>query len=195
MIRCELGPEPSRFDADVRQPGRRWLDRNPHVRQPRPLWRAVVRELAAAFHERCAYLAIRILDGQVDHFIPCSEDRDLAYEWTNYRYCDPSINSRKSRTRSGELLDPCSIDDAWFEVLLPSLQVSVTERCPPALRARAESTLVRLGIRDGEQMIRKRAEWLRLYEGLGERGQALLEFLDHEDPMLARALRKRDTPP
>lgn len=139
MIRCELGPEPSRFDADVRQPGRRWLDRNPHVRQPRPLWRAVVRELAAAFHERCAYLAIRILDGQVDHFIPCSEDRDLAYEWTNYRYCDPSINSRKSRTRSGELLDPCSIDDAWFEVLLPSLQVSVTERCPPALRARAES--------------------------------------------------------
>lgn len=192
MIRCVLTREPAHFDAVVRQPGRRWLESNSHRRRLRDYWRLVTDELAEAFHHRCAYLAIAIRAGQVDHFVPCSEDRSLAYEWTNFRYCDPDVNSRKSRSRSCELLDPCTIEDDWFELILPSLQVRVTERCPPELRGRAEATLDRLSLRHDERTIRMRGTWLALYDELGGDRARLLALMDSNDPMLARALRKRD---
>lgn len=194
MIRCVLTEEPARFDAAVRQPGRRWLEKNPHKRRPHAFWKEVRSELAEAFHHRCAYLAIEAF-GQVDHFISCSEDPALAYEWTNLRYCDPDINSRKNRVRSGEILDPCAVEDDWFELILPSLQVRVTERCPPELRARAENTLARLKLRDDERTIRMRAGWLAAYEEFGAERAKFLELLDRKDPMLARALRSRDAAP
>lgn len=191
MIRCELTDEPAHFDATVRRPGRKWLEDNAHRHPPRNLWSQVRDDLARAFHHRCAYLAIEIHHGQVDHFVPCSEDRGLAYEWSNYRYCDPQINSRKNRASSKDLLDPCTIQDDWFELLLPSLQLRVTDRCPPELRARAEATLVRLGLRDSEPLIRMRSAWLAHYEALSADRPKFLELLDQKDRLLARALRKR----
>lgn len=192
MIRCTLTAEPPHFDAQVRRPGQQWQAKNPHKPRPRDFWSCVVEDLANAFHHRCAYLAIEIGRGQVDHFVSCQEDRNLAYEWTNYRYCDPNINSRKNRARACDLLDPCAIEDDWFELILPSLQVRVTDRCPPELRERANHTLVRLGLRDGEAIIRMRSKWLALYDDLGADRDKFLVLLDQQDPMLARALRKRD---
>lgn len=192
MIRCTLAAEPPHFDAQVRQPGRAWLDKNPHKNPPHAFWARVRGELAEVFHHRCAYLAIEIFNGQVDHFVSCNEDRHLAYEWTNYRYCDPGINSRKNSTRADELLDPCTIEDDWFELILPSLQVRVTELCPPELRERANHTLIRLGLRDGEAIIRMRSAWVAHFDELGSDRAKFLALLDRQDPMLARALRKRD---
>lgn len=191
MIRCVLTDEPANFDAAVRQPGRKWLAKNPHRHPRHDFWKAVVGELAAAFNHRCAYLAIYCRAGQVDHFVSCSEDRDLAYEWKNYRYCDPDINARKNRARSSELLDPCAVEDDWFELILPSLQVRVTERCPPELRGRAEYTLERLRLRDDERTIRMRSQWVARYEEAADRG-TVLALLDVYDPLLARALRRRE---
>ncbi|PCC75743.1 hypothetical protein SAMN02745121_00284 [Nannocystis exedens] len=188
MIRCERTEEPPNFDAEVRRPGNGWLEKNPHKRRPRDFWVVITSALAAAFKQRCAYSAIAIYDGQVDHFVSCHEDRSLAYEWSNYRYCSPSINSRKNRVRASELLDPCMIEDDWFELILPSLQLRVTERCPAEQRERANNAIARLGLRDGEPVIRYHRAWLEHYE----RNPSILDVLDEVDPLLARAIRKRD---
>jgi hypothetical protein len=66
MIRCRRCAEPPRFDAEVRQPGLRWLATHAAGRLP-SYWRAVNAEVAAAFDWRCAYLAVCIeASGEVD---------------------------------------------------------------------------------------------------------------------------------
>ena len=44
------------------------------------------------------------LDGTVDHFLSTDQRRDLAYEWTNYRYATGWLNSSK-QTLDQEILD------------------------------------------------------------------------------------------
>ncbi len=124
--------------------------------------------------------------GTVDHFVSIDEDRTLAYEWSNYRYASGWINSRKQALRSGEVLDPCQIGDDWFELLLPSLQLRVSARCPRGQRALAENTLKALGLRDDERVIRYRREWLVEYE----RGEIDLDYLARKAPLIARAVQQ-----
>lgn len=124
--------------------------------------------------------------GTVDHFVSIKENRGLAYEWSNYRYASGWINSRKQALRSGEVLDPFHVGDDWFELLLPSLQLRVSERCPPKQRALAENTLVALGLRDDERVLRYRREWLVEYE----RGEIDLDYLARKAPLLARAVQQ-----
>ena len=57
-------------------------------------------ELRNAFGGLCGYCAMVIFKGQVDHFIPVAilrgqEKDELAYEWSNYRYGEASLNQRK----------------------------------------------------------------------------------------------------
>lgn len=184
MIRTPLSPEPARFDGDVRKPGRTWLDSHPEGR-PKDYWRRVSSDLADAFRDRCAYTAMHVMQGTVDHFVSVDEDRTQAYEWRNYRLAAGWINSCKNSVPSSAILDPCEIEDGWFALSLPSLQVLVTDRCPPELRARAEATLLRLHLRDDERVIRHRAMWLAMYR----QGKITLDGLEDVAPLLARALR------
>lgn len=187
MIRCVCGPEPAHFEARVRQRGQRWLAAHTSGVLP-DYWQEVRLELAEAFHRRCGYSALYIgAGGQVDHFTPRHESRAGAYEWTNFRYCTGFINSSKQALETGRVLDPCQVEDGWFELRIPDLQVFVTERCPAELRERAEFTLDRLRLRDDERLLRARAEWWTAYQ----RGDISLEFLERMDPLLARAIRGR----
>ena len=105
--------EPEVFDKIVRQPGNRWLSKHGDGRPP-AYWTKVREALAEGFHDRCAYSAQQLnTPGTVDHFISIDEDRDKAYEWSNYRYAASWINSCKLSVRSTELLDP-------FEVQAPN---------------------------------------------------------------------------
>ncbi|HOZ49971.1 MAG TPA: hypothetical protein PLO37_23585 [Candidatus Hydrogenedentes bacterium] len=190
MIHVDPVPEPAAFDADVRQVGNAWLGKHP-TGQPPSLWRDFSAALAEGFHDLCGYGAMYEPRGTIDHFISIKEARCLAYEWNNYRYASQWINSSKQQGRSGacRVLDPYEVQHDWFEVLLPSLQMTVTDRIPSDLRARAEYTLDRLHLRDDERILRQRQHWMKEYEKTGDIG-----ILERNAPLLARAVLKRQRP-
>jgi hypothetical protein len=185
MIRVERAPEPPDFDERVRNPGRRWLERGDTKETP-GYWRRAARHLRKAFHDRCGYTAMWLsAPGTVDHFVSRDEDRGLAYEWTNFRYAAAWINSSKSVLRAEQVLDPFEIGDDWFEIVLPSCELVMTDRCPPAYWERARTMLVRLKLGTGEDVVEYRQEFYRMYE----EGELTLEGLDRKAPLIARAIR------
>lgn len=187
------------YEEKVLSPGRRWLRENaspttaptaPRARKSPPdYWRRIQPELAEAFQRRCVYTAIKICgDGVVDHFVSIDEDLGQAYEWDNFRYCTHWVNSRKRNLRSTQLLDPLEIEDKWFEIVLPSLELRVTERCPEPLRARAQFMLEKLGLANGERAMQTRRDWYEIYR---PEDPQTLALLDEWAPLLSRAIRKQ----
>ncbi|MCP1509294.1 hypothetical protein J2Y83_005268 [Pseudomonas marginalis] len=179
-------PEPEKFDEKCRKPGDLWLKANPTAERPRDLWSPFRHALADGFDDRCGYAAMYIPSGTVDHGISFNEDPLLAYEWSNYRFIDGWINSSKSKQVAADLLDPFEVQEGWFEISLPSLQLVLTDAVPAEFRARAENTLKKLPLRDDERILRPRRKWLSLYEKTGN-----LDMLREMAPLIAAAVEKK----
>lgn len=193
MKRFILPPEPLDFDAQVRQPGHIWLTQNldesgslPKNTRPPDRWSEFKAQLAAGFGNLCAYSVMYEPMGTVDHYLSCQHHPHLAYEWHNYRYVSGWINSSKG-VLDAAVLDPFQVEDNWFEILLPSLQLVLTDNVPPEELERAKFTLKRLHLRDDERVIRQRQMWYHLYQ----EGALSLEGLDSVAPLIARAIRKQ----
>jgi hypothetical protein len=160
---------PADFDEQVRQPGVEWLAAHPNAARPYPFWTQCLRALAQAFSNRCAYAAM--LDptgGTVDHYRSFKEHRELAYEWSNYRFASQVMNSSKQNA-DDDVLDPHEIGEGWFEILLPSLQMRVTDAVP-------------------EEHIRWRLSWYQAYQN----GGLTLEQLRQWAPLIAEAIVRTD---
>ncbi len=193
MIYVTPPPEPPDFDRRARQPGQTWLDKNlpengklPKGKRPPAKWTPFKSRLAGGFHYRCGYSAMHEPVGTVDHYLSCENHPDLAYEWRNYRYASAWINASKG-TLDDQVLDPFEVQDEWFEILLPSLQLVLTDAVPSEERQRAECTLERLHLRDDERVIRQRQQWYDLYLA----GKITLAGLETVAPLIARAVRKQ----
>lgn len=188
MIRFEPGDEPLDFDLNVRQPGLGWLKTHPGSVRPAAFWSTCRGQLARAFNDLCAYGAMYEPVGTVDHFVSCREDLSQSYEWLNYRYSSQWINASKSSMFSRDLLDPFEVEDSWFRLLLPSLQLVVDRsHIPPHLLEKAESVLKRLHLRDDERILRQRREWYRMYQ----EKELTLEGLRRKAPLIARAVERQ----
>lgn len=154
MIHFAAPPEPADFNEKVRQPGTAWLAQHPTGR-PKDYWGLCKGELADGFMNLCAYSAMYEPVGTVDHYLSCDTDRNQAYEWNNYRFASWWINSSKQNA-DDTVLDPFQVEDGWFEILLPSLQLIVSDAVPEHEKDRAKYTLTRLHLRDDERVIRQR---------------------------------------
>lgn len=183
--------EPADFDAQCRQKGLQWLAAHPKATRKaktRPLdyWSPFKPQLADAFCDLCAYGAMYEPVGTVDHFEPVDANEARAYDWDNYRFASAWINSSKNKRTA--VLDPLWVQQGWFEVLLPSLQlVMVHKKVPAHLQALAEQTLTDLHLRDDERVVRQRRAWLRRYE----EGKLTLDGLWEVAPLIAAAVEKR----
>ncbi len=185
MIRFEPPVEPPRFEQQVRVPGTRWLTNNPNATtRPPNHWNRCKSDLADGFKNLCAYSAMYEPVGTVDHFVSWDEDRSLAYEWSNYRYASGWINSSKKSLKAEEILDPFEVEDGWFEIILPSLQLVVSVSVSAYIKARAEFVLSRLHLRDDERVLRQRREWYRMYQ----EGGLTLKELWLKAPLIAAAI-------
>lgn len=89
--------------------------------------------------------------GTVDHFLSHDNYRSLAYEWSNLRFASAWINSTKG-TLDDQVLDPFVLKEDWFEILLPSLQLVLTDKVPLQQRQKAQFTLERLRLQDDERV-------------------------------------------
>ncbi len=184
MIRFDPVPKPADFAAAVEVPGASWLKRNPTAKRPKDLWTPFKGILADGFRSLCAYSAMYEPVGTVDHFVSCNEDMSKAYVWDNYRYCAGWINSSKRNLNAAEIFDPFEVEDGWFEIILPSLQLVVSIAIPDEHRERAEFVLKRLHLRDDERVIRQRREWLRMYQ----ENEINIQGLHAKAPLIARAV-------
>ena len=183
--------EPAGFDVRCRQKGLQWLADHPKATRkgnarPRDYWSSFRPQLADAFCDLCAYGAMYEPVGTVDHFEPVDANEARAYDWNNYRLASAWINSSKNKRTA--VLDPLLVQEGWFEVLLPSLQlVIVPDKVPVHLHALAEQTLTDLHLRDDERVLRQRRAWLRKYE----EGKLTLDGLRELAPLIAAAVEKR----
>ena len=184
MIPVARVKKPRGFDAEVKVPGDAWLAINPAAARPPALWAPYTARLSEAFSNLCGYAAMHDpTGGTVDHFLSFKHHRRLAFEWSNYRFASGPLNSSK-RDADDAVLDPFDVGVGWFEIILPSLQMRVTDAVPDEYRAKAEFTLTRLKLRDGERVIRWRRSWYRMYTG----GQLTLDGLRSVAPLLAAAV-------
>lgn len=180
--------EPATFDVRCRQAGAQWLIRNPDKKRPYSYWRQFNLDLRRGFSSRCAYQGFFIAEGHVDHFHAWVNDKSLAYEWSNYRYSTGWLNSSKNGKPTDQLVDPFENCAGWFEIILPSLQMVITENVPEEHRQRAEDSLTAYCLRDDERSITVRRSYMEMYE----QGDLTLVGLDSWFPLLAKAIRKRD---
>ena len=186
MIPVAKVPRPSGY-AKVKAGGDAWLAANPSAKRPKDLWSPFLPELAEGFAHLCGYAAM--LDptgGTVDHYLSWKNRPDLAYEWTNFRFVSYVLNASK-RTADDTVLDPHVVGRGWFEVILPSLQMRVTDQVPAAHKAAAVFTLKRLKLDNGEKVVR----WRRHYYARFEAGQLDLEGLRVFAPLVAEAVERQ----
>lgn len=186
MIHFKQPPEPPDFDQRCRKPGNQWLASHPAANRPKDYWTLFKKPLADGFADLCGYSVMYTPNGTVDHYLSCKNYPDLAYEWSNYRFCAEWMNKSK-QNEDDAVLDPFEVQDGWFEILLPSLQMVVTDKVPAHLRQKAQHTLIRLHLRDDERVIRQRREWFRMYQD----GELTLEGLSKKAPLIAAAVKKQ----
>ncbi len=186
MIPVHPVEEPDDFETRCGRPGREWLSKHPDAKRPRDFWSPFKHKLADGFENRCGYGAMWSPSGTVDHYLSWENHPDLAYAWENFRFVEGWLNQSK-RSADDKVLDPYEVGEGWFEILLPSLQLVLTERVPAEHRTRAEYTLHRLHLRDDERIVRQRRAWMELYE----KGMPL-ELLAQVAPLIAAAVSKRD---
>jgi len=185
MIRVKRVPEPEEFDQKVRKKGNDWIRKKPDNTDYPSYWSEFRPTLAEGFENLCGYTAMWLppYQGHVDHFIAQKDAPELVYEWNNYRYISPTLNSAKKPGKSW--LDPYEIQDDWFELDLLTLVLRLTDNIPKDIRPIAEETLERLKLRDGSAIIRQREAWYQMYqEGLP------IEVLHKKAPLIARAIEK-----
>jgi hypothetical protein len=189
MIRVRTRPEPKDFARRCRDRGRNWLKNHAvYEGHPHDYWSEFEPELRETFNGLCGYCAMTVMKGQVDHFIAVAilkargEDQ-LAYEWSNFRYGEGVVNQRKSNHL---VLDPFKVKDDWFEILLPSMQLVLTKKVPKTQRKLAEFTIEKLGLRDGEVVVRYRRMWFQLYQNR----ELLIEGLKKCAPGIARTVER-----
>jgi len=176
-----LPSEPENFDADVRQRGTRWVQGHPDAPSSSlpDYWNHVRLDVQQAFDGRCAYLGYSIASGHVDHFVPKSRDRGLAYEWRNYRWAEPRVNQLKGMH---DFLDPCAIESGWIEIDPATLLYALTRMLPEALRTCGERTI---SVLNDEELLRARRRMLR---GLWSDDGWNLEAVSWQVPLLHAAL-------
>lgn len=135
-----------------------------------------------------------IQNGTVDHFLSWKNRPELTYEWSNYRYADHRLNAKKQNIDDA-ILDPYEVGDDWFEILLPSLQMRMTDRVTAKMRKRAELTLRRLGLDHDERIVAYRAVWWRMFLSIddllagahcGLRARSALQGAQAQEPTRSR---------
>lgn len=186
MISVAKVPAPKGYRL-VKQRGDDWRKANPKAKRPKDLWSPHLQHLDDGFAHLCGYAAM--LDptgGTVDHYLSWKRRPDLAYEWTNFRFVSGVLNASK-RTADDTVLDPYLVGKGWFEILLPSLQLQLTNKVPKDQRAKAQYTLQRLKLGNGEKLVRWRQRYYERYVA----GQLDLEGLRAIAPLVAEAVERQ----
>lgn len=189
MIRISPALEPAHFDEKVRTPGLVFLKGNPKpkTKEWKSYWTHVKRDLREAYGGICCYLACWISDADIDtveHFLPKKYHPDLAYEWSNYRYCSVRYNGHKSNFM--DVIDPFEIRKGWLEIDFTTRRVNVGKGAPKKRIALLETTINRLKLNELNTSIKAREHWIKLFVKTND-----LPWLKDYAPFIAAELERQ----
>jgi hypothetical protein len=165
MIKVVPRDEPAHFNEQVRQPGKRFLAVKPHPTQKEwkryAYWLRILDDLYNLYNGICAYCCEYIppVTGgrSVEHFLPKDQNPPDAYEWENYRLVSLTMNGRKGIRN---VLDPFQVQNGWFTIDFPSLQVKPGRNLPADLTQSIWETIEVLKL-NSESCVESRVRWVR----------------------------------
>ena len=199
MIHVAKRPEPSNFDALVRQPGKRFLNlvSAPTNRQFRShrYWTRARGELAEAYESRCAYTSIRLVglnrrsESSIDHFLPKSLFPELAYERDNFRLARKSVNNAKGHRF--DIVDPFCARSGWFVLDIPSCLIKPGQIQDDALTRRVTNTISILGLNDIDDLVQERCDILIDLA----HDHITLQYVDQYYPFVSHEVRRQNILP
>ncbi len=192
MIHIDSKPEPSDFDARVRQPGNAFLESTPVPNSKQwskhNYWTRCSDELYCAYGGICAYsgewFSRTTAVVSVDHFYPKSTHAEKAYEWDNYRLTTQVMNGYKG---DKIIMDPFEMRDGDLQLDFPSCLVKARSDMTAAEKSKANLTIQVLHLNDEEQANR-RCEIILEYAS----GNVNFEFLKKRYPFIAEELQRQD---
>ncbi len=187
MIPVSLKSEYPEFDAQVRQPGKTFLEATPSPTSAqfkrKNYWTRSLAELHAAYSGICAYTSMYLPDrGSVDHYWPKTAYPELAYEWSNFRLANGRINSTKGN--SLDVLDPFDIGDDWFCLDIPSCLIRANAELGRAVTLRINRTINSLRLNSDDTHVQERCNILIALA----KGDVMYQFLEQRYPFLAREI-------
>lgn len=137
----------------------------------------------------CAYTCHKIhCDtgfNSIDHFKSKDKYPQEAYNWANYRLVCGTMNGRKGKY--DDVLDPFTLQEGWFELHFPSLQVIPNEHLEADAKSQVQKTIDRLKLND---YICTGGRQERLQPYLNEKYP--LSHLQDIAPFLARELQRQN---
>jgi hypothetical protein len=187
-------PEPEDFDELVRKRGKKFLSKfttsKPTSKQwsSNDYWNEVRTCFYDAYQRICAYSAHWIpptANPNIDHYIPKSVNKDLAYEWSNYRLACPLANTLKRDYQ--DVVDPFTLKKESFFLDFPSLLISVNPTLEVKEIAELERTIQRLKL-NSDNFVNERSNWLQPYC----LEKADFSFLKRRAPFIAYELERQD---
>ncbi len=191
MIPIEKQPEPPDFFDKVQKLGEEFLAQHPETRGSKlpPYWRAVIPDLRKAYRGICAYTCHWIPPdtgwNTIDHFKPKERYPYYAYRWDNYQLVCGIVNGRKGTNEN--VLDPFTLQEGWFSMHFPSLQLITGKHLIAEAMKQVEQTIKILKLNDSTCIHGRRA-WLQPYldEEYG------ITYLEGKAPFLASELKRQN---
>ena len=183
MIPVQLQPEPAAFNAKVRIPGQQYLQQHPNAKalELKAFWQGdMLKDLWKAYSGICAYLCIymELTSGaaSVDHLVPKSRNRKLAYEWKNYRLACLGINRLKG-TKS--VLDPIGLRPNSFFIDFSNGRIYPNLSYGKSYQAKCAKTIEILDL-DSQNNRTMRSRHFDEYRN----GEVSLSFLQRHSPFV-----------
>jgi len=164
MMPVESQPEPIYFMERVRTPGQKFLREIPKPSSQqwrgKEYWQRALPDMRQAYNSICAYSAFWIPHStgnhSIDHFVPKSEQPNLAYEWHNYRYVSARFNSRKG---THTIVDPFKLRPGWFILDFNSFFIKPNPELISAQKDKLWETIKHLKLNDDEDLVIERQSW------------------------------------
>jgi len=193
MIPVKLQNEPEHFAEKVTKPGIQFLKLIPYPTyeqwKGREYWQPVLPDMRIKYEGICAYCAHWIPHStgnhSIDHFIPKSQNPDLAYTWSNFRYVAARFNSRKG-TRS--ILDPFQLLHDWFILDFTSFFIRSYPDLLPEQKASVNRTIQILQLNSDDDLVLERQTWVTDYQ----EGHISYTHLKSHAPFIAYELERQD---
>lgn len=194
MIRVQEQPEPTDFDTKVRIPGEAYLLTNPNpttkeFKRHRE-WSNALDDLYSAYSGICAYSASWISRTQsnatVDHYLPKQKKPRLAYEWRNFRLCNPKMNGYKDNFE--DVIDPFYIQDGWFIIDFSTFLIDAFHVLPDYLKKAIRDSIIRLKLNVDDSLVQDRANVVKEYI----RGGFTFDYLKRNYPFIAFELERQN---
>ena len=123
--------------------------------------------------------------GSLDHFLPASRFRHLAYEWNNYRLACGQVNSYKGD--STDIIDPFLVRDGWFVIDFPSCLVRPAAELPQQIKEQIERSIEVLKLNSADHFVQERCDIILEFLG----GHLSLDFLFRRYPFVGKEIERR----